>query len=434
VAVLLPEDDAWASFSPGHSTMTGALAKLITPELMSTILSAGYNVDFIDAEAIDKVGFGAHQIVVIPPTDRIPLATLKKLDTWVTKGGGKAISVGRPPSMDADGRVTPELTNLLRMLPFVSDNENLGRALREETTPDFQLAKATDESRSAIGFIRRKLADADLYYVVNTSNKPQLLLATFATTYKNGERFDADSGRSTAASPEPHQSLTLEPYESAVFIFHNGPAVSSVIHSETPTAKSIDLSADWKMTFTGTGKSETETQLADWTADPDTLHYSGEVVYSKDFKLDAKPGSIYLEFDGGEALPMPRKATDPPVLMANGLPDPRMTRTGPGMHAYFEPPIRAAALVVVNGQAAGALWHPPYRLDVSKYLKAGENHIEIHVFNTALNAQSALPPHDFKPLIAKYGDKFQMQDMDQVKPVSSGILGTIKLVEMEGGK
>ena len=104
------------------------------------------------------------------------------------------------------------------------------------------------------------------------------------------------------------------------------------------------------------------------------------------------------------------------------------------MHAYFEGPIREAALVVVNGQAVGALWHPPYRLDVSKYLKAGENHIEIHVFNTALNAWSALPPHDFKPLIAKYGDKFQMQDMDKVTPISSGILGTIKLVEMEPGK
>jgi len=32
-------------------------------------------------------------------------------------------------------------------------------------------------------------------------------------------------------------------------------------------------------------------------------------------------------------------------------------------------------------------------------------------------------------LIAKYGDRFQMQDIDKVKPVSSGILGSIHLVE-----
>jgi hypothetical protein len=50
------------------------------------------------------------------------------------------------------------------------------------------------------------------------------------------------------------------------------------------------------------------------------------------------------------------------------------------------------------------------------------------VYNTALNAWSALPPHDYKPLIAKYGDRFQMQDLDQVKPISSGLLGQVHLV------
>jgi hypothetical protein len=101
------------------------------------------------------------------------------------------------------------------------------------------------------------------------------------------------------------------------------------------------------------------------------------------------------------------------------------------MHAYYEPPVREAALLTINGQPAGALWHPPYVLDVSKFLKPGQNHIEIHVYNTALNAWSSLPPHDYGPLIAKYGDRFQMQDLDKVRPISSGLLGSIHLVIME---
>ena len=436
VALLLPEDDAWASFSPGHTTMTGALAKLITPELMSTILSAGYNVDFIDADAIDKVGLGTHQVVVIPPTDRIPLATLKKLDDWVLHKGGKVISVGRAPTMDSDGKVPAELTKLLAVLPFVPDNENLGRALKEETPPDLQLVGADSKTKDAVGFIHRKTADADIYFVVNTSNQPLQLDATFTSSFRGGEKLNVDTGRSADASPQ-HQHLDLAPYESTIFVFANEIKLNSGSGHESPVArwKPIDLSADWKVTFTGTGKSANETALSDWTVSPETLHYSGEAVYTRDFSLDSAPLSqVDLQVDGGEALPLPRKAGEAPVLMANGLPDPRVTRTGNGIHAYFEPPIREAALVLVNGQTAGALWHPPYRLDVSKYLKTGENHIEIHVFNTALNAWSALPPHDFKPLIAKYGDKFQMQDMDQVKPISSGILGTIKLVETEPGK
>ena len=115
--------------------------------------------------------------------------------------------------------------------------------------------------------------------------------------------------------------------------------------------------------------------------------------------------------------------------MHNGIPNPRVTRTGPGMRAWYDPPIREAAIVFINGKRAGSLWHPPYRLDVSPFLKSGQNHIEIHVYNTALNAWSALPPHDYKPLIAKYGDRFQMQDLNKVEPISSGILGTIHLVQ-----
>ena len=71
VALLLPTDDAWAAFSPGKVTVTGEMSRLITPALMSAILSAGYNVDFTDAETIDRLGIH-HEILVIPPTDRIP--------------------------------------------------------------------------------------------------------------------------------------------------------------------------------------------------------------------------------------------------------------------------------------------------------------------------------------------------------------------------
>jgi hypothetical protein len=196
------------------------------------------------------------------------------------------------------------------------------------------------------------------------------------------------------------------------------------------TEQLLDLSTDWRVTFTGTKDTETEPTLTDWTTNPATLYYSGEAVYARDFTINATPKNpIYLEVEGGKPLPgAPTSPPEHPVLGANGLPDPRVTRTGPGMHAWYDPPIHEAALVTINGQPAGALWHPPYRLDVSKLLKPGQNHIEIRVYNTALNAWSALPPHDYKPLIEKYGDRFQMQDLNKVQPIPSGILGTIHLV------
>ncbi len=114
VAVLLPTDDAWAAFSPGKVTVTGEMARLITPGLMSAILSAGYNVDFTDAETIDRLELH-HPILVIPPTDRIPLSALKKIQQYVASGG-KVISVGRAPSMDDEGQATPEIGALSQQL------------------------------------------------------------------------------------------------------------------------------------------------------------------------------------------------------------------------------------------------------------------------------------------------------------------------------
>jgi alpha-L-rhamnosidase len=433
VAILLPTDDAWASFSPSRVTVTGAMQGLITPALMSAILSAGYNVDYIDADAVNKGGVN-HQILVLPPTDRIPIATLKKIHAFAA-AGGKVISVGRAPTLDAEGATQAELTALSKQLfdagksTFVSDTDGLADALRRAVTPDFKLANAEDPAKDQLGFIRRKLPAADIYFVVNTSNQAVDTVASFGTAHKFAEQWNADNATSSTASANA-QPIHLAPYESRVFVFSDSQPSAKSNSSDAPYSQMADLSTDWKVAFTSIDKTETQQTPTDWIRDPTTIHYSGEAVYSRDFTVDSlSVGSVFLEIEGGKALPgAPNSAPEHPVLGANGLPNPLITRPGPGMHAYFEPPIREAALVTINGQAAGALWHPPYRLDISKLLKAGQNHIEIHVYNTALNAWSAQPPHDYKPLIAKYGDRFQMQDLDKVMPISSGLLGQIHLV------
>jgi hypothetical protein len=424
VAVLLPTDDAWASFSPGHTSVTDAMKTLISPDLMATILSAGYNVDYIDAKAIDTIGLGDHQILVIPPTERIPVETMKKLHLW-DNTEGQVICYQRCPSLDAEGKTLPPAT-----APFILANDTaaLTKDLHDAKIPDLTLGDADASSQASLGFIHRKLNDADVYLVVNTSNRPLAGTAHFATSFKGGHEWNPETGRVMSGGVLPDLAfLNLAPYGSAVYVFTAGNVAPVEIHDSEDTI--ADLTNDWHLHFTALDKSITAPTLTDWTSDPATLHYSGEGVYSRDFTLAKLPTSpTYLAIEGGTALPGAPNSTPEHDLLPNGLPNPLVTRTGPGMHAYFDPPIHEAALVTINGQPAGALWHPPYRLDVTKLLKPGVNHIEIHVYNTALNAWSALPAHDYGPLKAKYGDRFQMQDLEKVKPVPSGILGTIKLV------
>jgi hypothetical protein len=439
VAILLPTDDAWAGFSPSHVTVTGAMQKLITPEFMSAILNAGYNVDFIDADAINKVGVGTHQILVIPPTDRIPVETLQAIFKWRMKNPDYAprpsdsdynvICYQRCPSLDPEGKPLPGMTGSF----LVADSDaDLVKFLKDAADPDFAITSSDDTSRTQLGFIRRKLPSSDIYFVANTSNQPVQAKATFDTVFRDGEQWDPETGAAVHVTAS-NLPLNLAPYESRVFIFSRYGQSEPPQRSLGDSASMMpltDLSTDWQVAFTGTKENETEPTLTDWTVNPATLYYSGEAVYSRNFSITTTPQSpVYLEVDGGKPLPgAPNSPPEHPALGPNGLPDPRITRPGPGMHAYFDPPIHEAAIVFINGQRAGALWHPPYRLDVSKLLKPGQNHIEIRVYNTALNAWSKLPPHDYKPLIEKYGDRFQMQDLDKVQPIPSGILGEIHLV------
>jgi hypothetical protein len=414
VAILLPTDDAWATFAPGRSSFTADMGRSITPALMSSILSAGYNVDYIDAEAIDKVGLGAHSIVVLPPTDRIPLQTLRKLAAF-SAAGGKVISVGRAPSIDPEGKALPELVSLSKQLfdpaksTLVPDESSLSAALTKVEKPDFQLNGADPAAVGQVGFIRRKLPNADIYVVVNTANVPFDITVNFTTTHKSGEEWDADTAESTSAQPNS-QTIHLEPFDARVYVFSDAPTPAAPA-KQPPPAGHLIISTAWTVMFTGLNKVVPEPILTDWIADPSTIHYSGEAIYSRDLNMtQAAPNTaVYLQVSGGKPLPP-------------------LARAGSGMRALYDPPVHEAALVFINGRYAGSMWHPPYRVDIAKLIKPGVNHIEIHVYNTALNAWSAMPPHDYGPLIAKYGDRFQMQDLNQVMPISSGLLGTIEIV------
>lgn len=408
VGLLLPIDDAWASFTPGHVTVTGSLARMLPPKLIPAILDAGYNFDFIDAEAIARVGI-PYPVVILPPTTRISASTLHALQQYVAHGG-KVIGVGQVPTLSPEGKPVAEVTSLATLLfdeshnSYVSSESQLGDALHKAVAPDLDLSASQQE----IGFIRRKLANADIYFLANTSNHPITASASFASTFSRAQIIDPTSGEITQGTKSA-LLLALAPYESRVVILSNARLTGDV--AQIVSTPLLDLSEDWTVHFTGANRSKTMRTLSDWTSDAATKNYSGEAVYERNFTLDSVPASpVYLSVEGGH-----------PTTSYS-------TKGHPGMQAWYEGPVREAAVVVINGQQAGFLWHPPYRLNITKLLKSGVNRIELRVYNTSLNAWSALPPHDYKPLIERYGDRFQMQDLDKVQPITSGILGKIQLM------
>jgi hypothetical protein len=414
VAVFLPNDDVYAALVPGKVSLSAEMHKHVTPKLTEQILDAGQNLDYVDAESVLALGV-KHPVLVMPHVTRLSPAVLAKLQDYV-RGGGRIIAVGTRPSLapglqDAErvaGQVTAASKALFasKNVQLVADDAAVGAALKAALAPDMALSG----NQSDVGFVRRKLQDADIYFIANTSNHPVKANARFGTKRRVATWLDPDSGELTRASSTPE--LDLAPYESRVLVFADRELPGTVEAPKlAPPAVLADLSQDWTLSFPG-AEAQPLKQLRSWTIDPATRYFSGEAVYAKEVTLDAAQlRGQRLVLDFGQGTPL---ASTPKVPA--------------GMRAMLDSPVREAAQVWVNGKRAGAVWRPPYTVDVTPYLAAGGNRIEVRVANLGLNVRAGQALPDYRLLNVRYGERFKPQDTDLVTPRPSGMLGPVRLM------
>ena len=378
VAVYLPTADAMANFSLGRASVNQAMEKMLGETLVPAILDSGHNFDFIDDGAIAQLGI-THQVLIVPNVERIPLATYQKIDEWVRKGG-HAIFTKRLPSK-APGLKEEADAAKIQSISAKYQAADEGH-LVFPVPPDFTVP-------AEVGVVHRRLPYAEVYFLANTSNRAVQGKAAFRVKGMEPAWWDPFTGKMTHADLD----LTLAPYESRVLVWTKERAPAAPASSAIAP---LDLSADW--------------QLPPWPGE----FYSGVFTYERNATVpDAlvKAPRVVLNF--GEGTPVDPNAG---------------RRAANGMRAWLESPVREAAQVYVNGKRAGAVWKAPFEVDVTGLLKSGENSFRIEVANTALNVLAKNPLPDYKDLIAKYGERFQAQDMQSVQPLPSGLMGRVKLV------
>ncbi|WP_338763797.1 glycosyl hydrolase [Massilia sp. METH4] len=418
VAVLLPNDDVYAVNRPGKTSLSAEMPRFIKPELVQQIMDSGHNLDYVDAEAVLRVGLDRYPVLVMPNVTRLAPDVLARLDAYVKKGG-RIIAIGATPSLapgfkDAE-RITAEVKRASgalfsrgRGVTKIAAEADLGRALRAVLPGDVQLSAA----QNRVSFVRRKLADADIYFIANTSNEPVSATLTFREPRRHAARIDPDTGKLAQSAPAP--ALRLAPYESLVIVLSDAPLPGAAPARQAGEALAVaDLSAGWEVRFPGQAPLKMD-KLVSWADSATTRYFSGQAVYGKKLaltagQLDGK--RLSLDFGTGTALP-----------------DTGVHAHHSGMRAMYEPALRDAAIVTVNGQRAGALWHPPYRIDVTPWLKAGTNEIEVKVANLGVNTLAGRALPDFTLLRLRYGNRFELQDTAKIAPQPAGLLGPVTLV------
>ena len=434
IALYLPDADAYSSFNPNHVHLITTDRDLVGDNLMPSLFEAGYNLDFFDDDVLQKFGkiekdtiaLGAskHKVVVLPGIERMPLASLKKIKTFVDNGG-IVLATRKTPSKVPGFKATEAEQNELKTIvsnlfdgknprvKFVEKDTNAGSVLKTILQPD----AAFSPSGKDFGFVHRKTADADIYFVANTSNLKKNVEITFRSTAPSVEVWNAIDGTNGAANIKNQTKdstsvlLNFEPYQSHIVVFSKSKTSKNFVKSTATTASSIDLNSDWKVSF-GKNPAIQMSKLTDWINSEETKYFSGSAIYEKTFSIpeSALNGSVKLDF--GETISLDF------VPQTNG------------MATYLNPPIKEAAVVYINDKRVGSLWSPPYSLDVKPYLKTGENHLKVVVANTAINFMAGRKLPDYKLLNLRYGERFQPQEMQKVIPYSSGLTGNIRIISI----
>ena len=345
----------------------------------------------------------SYAALVLPDQDHIPLPVLQKIRELVATG---ATVIGNQRPMRAPGlhdndqrsqsveKLSAELWGSETMagsqafsirpldkgrLILTADRS---RALREiRVTEDFGIVGRESGDLGPLDFVHRKTTGDDFYFVRNKTRETQSLTCRFRVSAKaNGqvpELWWPHSGRRTScpdwkATENGYAEVPLKvgPLGSVFVVFRKtGTAgdialdplvIETFVSAKNPAPLLLD--GPWQVEFPegwGAPAKTTFPKLECWTASQDEgiRLFSGIATYRKTFDAPAtltRQGRIFLELGD----------------------------------------LAEIAEVTLNGQALGAVWLPPYRVELTGALQTGANELKVRVANlwaNRFNGDSLLP-------------------------------------------
>lgn len=349
-------------------------------------LPIGYQFDYMNAEVIEKYMTVKDGLITLPHGTQYRIMVLPKLETMRPEVLAKikqlvndgAVILGpapkRSPSLQNQPVADQQIQQMAAELWGEVDGVNVksrkvgkgmilnGFDMNEAFTlincvPDCKLPED-----ATIHYGHRTLENGEIYFLTNQTAETKIVTPEFRVKGKQPDLWEATTGNirslpayiqneSTTAVP-----LKLEPYESVFVVFRKSAGKSSVesVDANFPTPSLIaDLSGPWTVQFDARQRGPEQPvvfeTLQDWTASTDERikYYSGTAVYTYKFKLGKLPASENV------------------IINLGGF--------------------TAMAKVSINGQYAGGVWTKPYELDLTKWIREGENELQVEVVNTWVN-------------------------------------------------
>lgn len=376
----------------GENTNITWVAREKLPEIPE-----GYEFDFVNSSALihaiqpengklkAQSGNTYEVLMLDESASLMTLPVLKKLK--VLADAGVKIIGERPKMSPSLGDSDAEFQALADQ---IWAKEHVGIEVKIPVTADVLLSGTNQK----ILFRHRKTNTADLYWLNNRNVNPTSATASFRITGKKPLLWNPINGEVKDVSYEIRDGRTLvslkfESWDAFFIVFGEDASSNSFTAPAKKESIATELTGSWRVDFGG--RQTDFSTLSSWAenADSQIKYFSGTATYFNSFDLASiEEGSAYL-LDLGE--------------------------------------VKNLAEVFVNGQNLGVLWKTPFRIDVSKALKSGENQIEIRVVNTWVNRLIG----DAQPGAQK--TTFTTMPFYQANSplMPSGLLGPVRVIQLK---
>ncbi len=361
-------------------------------------LAGGYDFDRINPDSIAHARIEGKQLVsqggqrypvlVLPPIDGIQAETAEAIARFA-KAGLPIFFTDRAPSRDEglaqarqrDARVKKAIAAALKAGAKVVPAAGLTDSLRAAATP--ANLRFTGDAAD-LYFVQRRVDGRTATFVYNRGQADRQVTVTLPGA-GGVTRWNAMDGTVTPVSAQAGGQgtdvpLSLAAGESALLMLD--PQTKAVTIAAAATVGSVALPVDgWRLKANGHVQRKpyahdfASASLKDWAEVPELSRFAGTATYSRAISVDA--GWL-------------TKGTR--VILDLGK-------------------VHDVATVTVNGESLPTLFSAPFRVDVTKLVRAGKNDISVAIANVPQNAMI-----DPKDTIYK-----------KLKPVPAGWVGPAKL-------
>jgi hypothetical protein len=340
-------------------------------------LPKGYSFDYINAEILMNrahVENGClalesgmkYRLLVLPNQKSMRPELLKKIGELVK--AGLAVYGSAPeysPSLQNYPLADKEVQRIGSEL-FAGDKYGNGKVFHRGTdirqalyelgvNPDFST------SQESVLFIHRSMPESEIYYLSNQTGNKQSFEAQFRVandlqpelwnplTGEIRELYQFKSHSKGISLP-----IELDEYESSFIVFKKGSRTPENKENYPKPQTLLTLHAPWNLDFEtdalhrGPAQTVVFNQLQDLAenSDPEIKYYSGDITYSTVFNINNLPKSE-IHLDLGKVMVM--------------------------------------AKVMLNGRYIGCVWTAPYSLNITDFVKEGENRLVVTVVNNWQN-------------------------------------------------